>query len=107
MVQILHSVKKTELIIFHPKKIKLDYSVKFKLNGKRLNPFILEYLGIFLGTPDMDQASQSDKIKAGIGNQTTGVLSKLRYSTSSNMAITLYLDHIHNMTLNFWEKKVV
>ena len=26
------NVKKTELIIFHPKKTKLDYSVKFKLN---------------------------------------------------------------------------
>ena len=32
------NVKKTELIIFHSKKTKLDYSVKFKRNGKRLNP---------------------------------------------------------------------
>ena len=40
------NVKKTELIIFHPKNTRL--SVKFKLNGKRLNPiskvkYILEY----------------------------------------------------------------
>ena len=30
------NIKKTELIIFHPKNTKLDYSVKFKLNGRRL-----------------------------------------------------------------------
>ena len=42
------NVKKAELIIFHPKKNKLDYSVKFKLNAKRLNS--IEYLEIFLGT---------------------------------------------------------
>ena len=39
--------KKNELIIFHLKNSKLDFSVKFKLNGKRLNPIstinILEY----------------------------------------------------------------
>ena len=43
------NVKKTELIIFHPKNTKLDYNnnVKFKLNDKRLNPIstvnVLEY----------------------------------------------------------------
>ena len=30
------NVKKTDLIIFYPKNTKLDYSVKFKLNGRRL-----------------------------------------------------------------------
>ena len=40
------NVKKAELIIFYPKKNKLDYSVKFKLNAKRLNS--IEYLEIFL-----------------------------------------------------------
>ena len=34
------NVKKIELIIFHPKKTKLDYSVKFKLNDKILNPLV-------------------------------------------------------------------
>ena len=43
------NVKKTELIIFHPKKTKLDYSVKFKLNGKILNPIsTVKYFGILL-----------------------------------------------------------
>ena len=30
------NVKKTDLIIFYPKNTKLDYSFKFKLNGRRL-----------------------------------------------------------------------
>ena len=30
------NVKKIELTIFHPKNTKLDYGVKFKLNGRRL-----------------------------------------------------------------------
>ena len=43
------NVKKTELIIFHPKKTKLDYGVNFKLNGNRLNPIsTVKYLGILL-----------------------------------------------------------
>ena len=43
------NVGKTELIIFHPKNTKLDYSVKFKLNGKRLNPISTgKYLRILL-----------------------------------------------------------
>ena len=43
------NVKKTELIIFHPKKTKLDYSVKSKLNGKILNPIsTVKYFGMLL-----------------------------------------------------------
>ena len=42
-------VKRTELIIFHHKKTKLDYSVKFKLSSKRLNPIsTVKYFGILL-----------------------------------------------------------
>ena len=44
------NVKKTELIIFNPKNNELDYSVKFKLNGKRPDPIsTVKYLGILLG----------------------------------------------------------
>ena len=40
------NIKKTELIIFHPKNTKLDYSVKFKLSDKRPNPIsTVKYLG--------------------------------------------------------------
>ena len=43
------NVKKNELIIIHPKRSKLDYSVKFKLSGKRLNPIsTVKCLGILL-----------------------------------------------------------
>ena len=43
------NVKKTELIIFNPKTTKLDYSVKFKLSGKRPNAIsTVTYLGILL-----------------------------------------------------------
>ena len=41
------NVKKTELIIFHPKPTKLDYIVKFKLDGKRFNPIsTVKYIGM-------------------------------------------------------------
>ena len=44
------NVKKTELIIFHPKNNKLDYSVKFTLNGKRPDPIsTVKYLRTLLG----------------------------------------------------------
>ena len=43
------NAKTTELIIFHTKNTKLDYSVKFKLNGRRLTPIsTVKYLGILL-----------------------------------------------------------
>ena len=43
------NVKKTELIIFHPKNTKLDYGIKFKLNGRRLTPIsAAKYLRILL-----------------------------------------------------------
>ena len=43
------NVTKTELIIFHSKKNKPDYSVKFRFNGERLNPIsIVKYLEILL-----------------------------------------------------------
>ena len=43
------NVKKSELMIFHPKNTKLDYSVKVELNERRLIPIsTVKYLGIFL-----------------------------------------------------------
>ena len=44
--KILLNIKKTELIIFHPKNTKLDYSANFKLSGKRPNLIsAVKYLG--------------------------------------------------------------
>ena len=43
------NVKKTELIIFRPRKLKIDHSFKFKLDGKRLVPtHCVKYLGLLI-----------------------------------------------------------
>ena len=67
------NVKKTELIIFYPKKTKQDYSVK--LNDKRQYYIITVshyYSKISWNTvrwiPVMDQASQSGNLKAKPNN---------------------------------------
>ena len=41
------NVKKTELVISRPRKLKIDHSFKFKLDGKRLVPtHSVKYLGV-------------------------------------------------------------
>ena len=41
------NIKKTKLALFRPKKLKLNHSFKFKIDGKRLIPIhSLKYLGI-------------------------------------------------------------
>ena len=43
------NVKKTELVIFRPRKWKIDHSFKFKLDGKRLIPtHYVKYLGVLI-----------------------------------------------------------
>ena len=75
------NVKKTELIIFHPKNTKIDYGVKFKLNGRRLTPIsTVKYLGILLDE-HLLWTKQVNWVNSKL-NQTIGILSKLRYSTS-------------------------
>ena len=69
------NVKKTELIIFHPK---LDYSVKFKLNSKILNPIsTVKYFGILLDE-HLLWTKQVNWEKSKL-NQTNGIL---RYNMS-------------------------
>ena len=103
------NVKKTELIIFHPKNTKLDYSVKFKLNGKTLNPIsTVKYLGILLDK-HLLWTKQVNWVNSKL-NQTIGILSKLRYNVSLpvfGLAVTLYLDHIYIMAPNFGDKEVL
>ena len=72
------NVKKTELIIFHPKKTKLDYSVKFKLNDKILNPIsTVKHFGILLAE-HLLWIKQVNWVKSKL-NQTKGIL---RYNMS-------------------------
>ena len=55
------NVKTTELIIFHPKNTKIDSSVKFRLNGRRVTPInTIKYLGIFLDEFFMIHMIQTD-----------------------------------------------
>ena len=43
------NVKKTELVIFRPRKLKIDHSFKFKLDGKRLVPtHSVKYIGVLI-----------------------------------------------------------
>ena len=43
------NVKKTEVVIFRPRKLKIDHSFKFKLDGKRLVlNHSVEYLGVLI-----------------------------------------------------------
>ena len=75
------NIKKTELIIFHPKNTKLDYSVKFKLNGRRLISIsTIKYLGILLDERLL-WTKQVSWVNSKL-NQTAGILSKLSYSAS-------------------------
>ena len=61
------NVKKTELIIFHPKKTKLAYSVKFKLNDKMLSPIsTVKHFGILLAE-HLLWTKQVNWVKSGIG----------------------------------------
>ena len=83
------NIKKTELIIFHPKNTKLDYSVKFKLNGRRLTPIsTVKYLGILLDE-HLLWTKQVNWVNSKL-NQTTGILSKLRYNTSLPILKIIY-----------------
>ena len=43
------NVKKTELVIFRPRKLKIDHSFKFKLHGERLIPtHSVKFLGVLI-----------------------------------------------------------
>ena len=75
------NVKKTELIIFHPKNTKIDYRTKFKLSGRRLTPIsTVKYLGILLDE-HLLWTKQVNWVNSKL-NQTIGILNKVRYNTS-------------------------
>ena len=73
------NVKKTELVIFRSKKLKIDSSFKFKLNGKRLVPTkSLKYLGAPLDE-HLHSNEQVSQVKMKL-NRAIGILSKLKYN---------------------------
>ena len=92
------NVKKTELIISHPKNTKIDYGVKFKLNGRRLTPIsTVKYLGILLDE-HLLWTKQVNWVNSKL-SKTTGILSKLRYNMSLPISKivcnSLFGSHLH------------
>ena len=83
------NVKKTELAIFRPRKLKIDHSFKFKLDGKRLVPTdSVKYLGALIDE-HLLWNKQIAKIKMRL-NRAIGMLSKLRINANVNILKTAY-----------------
>ena len=83
------NVKKTELVIFGPRKLKTDPSFKFKLEGKRLVPtHFVKYLGV-LTDEHLLWNKQIAQIKMRL-NHTIGMLSRLWINTNFNILKTAY-----------------
>ena len=83
------NVKKTEFIIFRPRKLKVDHNFKFKLNGKRLvSTHSVKYLGVLIDE-HLLWNKQIALIKMRL-NRAIGMLSKLRINSNFNILKTAY-----------------
>ena len=75
------NVKKTELVIFRSRKLKIDNSFEFKLDGKRPIPTkSVKYLGVLLAlewNEHLHWNEQISQVKMKL-NCAIGILSKLR-----------------------------
>ena len=82
-------MKKTELVIFRPRKLKIDHSFKFKLDGKRLVPtHSVKYLGVLIDE-HLLWNKQVAQIKMRL-NRAIGMLSKLRINANFQILKTAY-----------------
>ena len=82
-------MKKTELVIFRPRKLKIDHSFKFKLDGKRLVPtHSVKDLGVLI-YEHLLWNKQIAQIKMSL-NRAIGILSKLRINENFNILKTAY-----------------
>ena len=83
------NMKKTELVIFRPRKLKIDHSFKFKLDGKRLVPtHSVKYLGVLIDE-HLLWNKQVAQIKMRL-NRAIGMLSKLRRNANFYILKTAY-----------------
>ena len=83
------NVKKTELVIFRPRKLKIDHSFKFKLDGKRLVPtHSVKYLGVLIDE-HLLWNKQVAQIKMRL-NRAIGMLSKLQINVNFHILKTAY-----------------
>ena len=77
-------MKKTELVIFRPRKLKIDHSFKFKLDGKRLLPtHSVNHLGVLIDE-HLLWNKQVVQIKMSL-NHVMGMLSKLQINANFNI----------------------
>ena len=86
------NVKKTELVIFRSRKLKIDNSFKFKAAAKRLAPTkSVKHLGVLLDE-HLHWNEQISQVKMKL-NRATGILSKLKYNTNleNNLSFTIWL----------------
>ena len=82
-------VMKTELVIFRLRKLKIDNSFKFKLDGKRLVPTkSVKYLGVRLDE-HLHWNEQISQVKMKL-NRAIGILSKLRYNANLSVLKIIY-----------------
>ena len=101
------NIKKTKLVLFRPKKLKLDHSFKFKIDGKRLILIhSVKYLGVLLDE-HMSWNEQIEQIKLKL-NRSIGILNKLRSHENLNtLRIAYYLlfqSHIQ-YGVQLWSQK--
>ena len=103
------NVKKTELVIFRSKKLKIDSSFKFKLNGKRLVPTkSVKYLGVLLDE-HLHWNEQISQVKMKL-NRAIGILSKLRYNANLSVLKIIYHSLFGSRLLygsQLWEQKTL
>ena len=73
--------KKTELVIFRPVKLKIDFSFKFKLDGKRIAPsHTVKYIVVHLDQY-LHWTKLLNQVKMKL-NRAIGILSKLKYNSN-------------------------
>ena len=83
------NVKKTELVIFRSRKLMIDSSFKFKLDGKRLVPTkSVKYLGVLLDE-HLHCNEHISQVKMKL-NHAIGILSKLRYNANLSVLKIIY-----------------
>ena len=83
------NVKKTQLVIFRPRKLKKDHSFKFKLDGKRLVPaHFVKYLEVLIDE-HIPWNKQAALIKMRF-NRAIGMLSKLRINANFHILNVAY-----------------
>ena len=83
------NIQKIELITFRPTSLKIDPSIKFKLQGKRIIPTqSVKYLGV-LFDEQLQWTKQLSNVKIKL-NRAIGILSKLRHNSKLDILKITY-----------------